>query len=152
MKKRCIFILIVLCLFMTGCNNGFAESDYDSVEKLSKSTDRYAKENSVFSPIDGGFSLVVSKFDGWQTLWEDKLKESQSVEVDISFTLTKGKGKLVHVDAEGNVVTLIECTPETSTDGYVTNTISMTKGENQLKVVGFDIEDLDLKILFSVSQ
>ena len=152
MKKSCIFFTIVLCLFITGCSNKFAENEYDSVEKIIESEDRYAKESSVFNPIDGGYSLVVSKFDGRQTLWTDTLEESQSVEIELSFVLTEGQAKIVHIDAEGNVTTLIECTPETSTDGYVTKTVSMTAGENRIKIVGFDCKNIDLKVLFAISQ
>ena len=140
------------CLFITGCSNKFAENEYDSVEKIIESEDRYAKESSVFNPIDGGYSLVVSKFDGRQTLWTDTLEESQSVEIELSFALTEGQAKIVHIDAEGNVTTLIECTPETSTDGYVTKTVSMTAGENRIKIVGFDCKNIDLKVLFAISQ
>lgn len=111
MKKYGILLAMVLCLFMTGCSNGFAEKEYDSIEKIANNEDRYAKENSVFNPIDGGYSLVVSKFDGRQTLWTD-----------------------------------------TSTDGYVTKTISMPGGQNKLKIVGFDCENIDLKMLFSISR
>lgn len=152
MKKSCILLIIILCLFVTGCNNKFAENEYDSVEKIIESEDRYAKESSVFNPIDGGYSLVVAKFDGRQTLWTDTLEESQSVEIEFSFVLTEGQAKIVHIDAEGNVTTLIECTPETSTDGYVTETVYMTSGQNRLKIVGFDCENIDLKMLFSISQ
>ena len=152
MKKICILFTIVLCLFITGCSNKFAENEYDSVEKIIESEDRYAKESSVFNPIDGGYSLVVSKFDGRQTLWTDTLEESQSVEIELSFALTEGQAKIVHIDAEGNVTTLIECTPETSTDGYVTKTVFMTPGENRIKIVGFDCKNIDLKVLFAISQ
>ena len=37
--------------------------------KLYKDEKFEKKESSVFNPIDGGYSLVVSKFDGRQTLW-----------------------------------------------------------------------------------
>ncbi len=152
MKKCGILLTMLLCLLMTGCSNGFAENEYNSVEKIAKIEDRYAKENSVFNSIDGGYSLVVSKFDGRQTLWTDTLEENQSVEIEVSFILTKGQAKVVHIDKDGNVTTVIECTPETSTDGYVTKTISMSSGQNRLKIVGFDCENIDLKMLFLISQ
>lgn len=152
MKKSCILLIIVLCILMTGCSNKFAEKEYDSVEKIIESEDRYAKESSVFNPIDGGYSLTVSRFDGRQTLWTDVLKESQSVEIEFSFVLTEGQAKIVHIDAEGNVTTLIECTPETSTEGYVTKIVSMMGGENRLKIVGYDCENIDLEMHFSLSQ
>lgn len=152
MKKNCVLLIIVLCLFITGCTNEFAKNEYESVKKIVESGDRYAKESSVFNQIDGGYSLVVSKFDGRQTLWTDTLEESQSVEIELSFVITEGKSKIVHIDAEDNVTTLIECTPETSTDGYVTKTVSMTPGENRIKIVGFDCKNIDLKMFFEISQ
>lgn len=152
MKKSCMLLIIVLFMFMTGCSNKFAENEYDSMEKIIENEYRYAKEDSIFNPIDGGYSLTVSKFDGRQTLWKDTLENSQSVKIEFSFELTKGQAKIVHIDTEGNVTTLIECTPETSTDGYVTKTVSMTSGENRLKIVGFDCENIDLEMLFSISQ
>ena len=137
---------------MTGCSNKFAEKEYDSVEKIIESEDRYATESSVLNPIDEGYSLVVSKFDGRKTLWTDNLAESQSVEIRFSFVLTEGQAKIVHIDADGNVTTIIECTPETSTDEYITKTVCMSNGENRLKIVGFDIENMDMKMLFSISK
>lgn len=152
MKKNCVLLIIAVCLFFTGCSNEFAKNEYDSVEKIIENGDRYAKESSVFNHIDGGYSLVVSKFDGRQTLWTDTLEESQSVEIELSFALTEGQAKIVHIDAEDNVTTLIECTPETPTDGYVTKTVSMTPGENRIKIVGYDCKNIDLKMFFEISQ
>ena len=150
MKIRGVLFLILLCLFITGCSNEFAKEEYDSVDKIIGSGDRYAKESSVFNQIDGGYSFVVSKFDGRQTLWTDTLEESQIVEIELSFALTKGQAKIVHIDAEDNVTTLIECTPETATDGYITKTVSMAPGENRIKIIGFDCKNIDLKILFEI--
>lgn len=143
---------ILLCLFMTGCNNKFAKQEYDSTDKIVQITDRYAKSNSVFNPIDGGYKLTVSQFDGRQTLWTDTLEEEQDIEMEFAFSLSAGKAKVVHIDAEGNVTTVIECVPETSTDGFVTRSVSLKCGENRLKIVGYDCKDMELKMLFAVSQ
>ena len=151
MKKCYILWIMIICMFMTGCNNRFAENEYNSVDKIVESEDRYAKESSVFNPIDGGYSLTVSKFDGRQTLWTDTLENNENIEFEFSFALTNGQAKVVHIDAEGNVTTLIECTPDTSTDGYVTKTVSMKSGENRIKIVGYDCENIDLEMLFSIS-
>lgn len=148
MKKFKLLLFVSLCLFMTGCDNGFAKQEYDSNEKISQIQDHYAKECSVFNPIDGGYALTVSKFDGRETLWADTLEEDQNIEIDFSFILSEGQAKIVHIDAEGNVTTVIECLPENSTDGFVTKTVSLKSGENRLKIVGYDCEDVELKMLF----
>ena len=149
MKKRVFLLLFLLCLFLTGCNNEFAEKEYDFAEKIAQTEDHYAKEVSVFNPIDGGYELTVSKFDGRETLWSATLEEAQNIEIDFSFSLSKGKAKIVHIDDEGNVITVIECLPETSTDEFITKTVSLKSGMNRLKIVGYDCEDVELKMLFT---
>ena len=148
MKKAITILVVSLCLIMTGCSNEFAEMEYDSVDKISKSEDRYAKGSSIFNTIDGGYELTLSKFDGRETLWSDTLDENGDIEVDFSFRLSNGQAKVVHIDDDGNVATIIECLPETSTDGFVTKRISLKSGLNRLKIVGYDCEDVELKMLF----
>ncbi|MBQ8823336.1 MAG: hypothetical protein IJZ82_11890 [Lachnospiraceae bacterium] len=148
MRKFKGLLLILLCLFLAGCNNEFAKQEYDSAEKIAQEGDRYAKEMSVFNPIEGGYSLTVSKFDGRETLWTKNLKEAQDVEIDFLFSLSAGQAKLVHVDADGNVTTVLECSPETSAEELVTKTVSLKSGKNRLKIVGYDCEEVELQMLF----
>ncbi len=150
MRKFQLLFTAFLCLLMTGCSNTFAEQEYDSDEIIAEIEDRYAKEDSVFNPIDGGYSLVVSKFDGRETLWSDTIHEEQNIEIDFSFSLSEGHAKVVHIDAEGNVSTVIECTPETTTNGFVTKSVHLSSGQNRLKIVGYDCTDVDLQLLFSI--
>ena len=148
MKKLKLLLLVVFCCCLMGCNNEFAKEEYDNAEKIAASGDRYAKEMSVFNTIDGWYSLTVSKFNGRETLWTKTLEEEQEVAIDFSFVLSAGQAKVVHIDADDNVTTVIECMPETSTEEYVTKTVTMKKGKNRLKIVGYDCEDLELKMLF----
>lgn len=148
MKKLKIVGISLLCLLLTACSNGFAKREYEANEKISQNADRYAKEVSVFNSIDGGYSLTVGKFNGRETLWTEILEDNQDIVIDFSFRLTKGQAKIVHIDSEDNVTTVIECTPETSTDGFVTKTVSLKRGKNRLKIVGYDCRNIDLMILF----
>lgn len=149
MKKIKIVLIGFLCLLFPACSNDFAKQEYDSTEKILQQTDRYAKEVSVFHSIDGGYSLTVSKFDGRETLWTKTIKENHEMEIDVSFYLSKGQAKIVHIDSNGTVTTIIECSPETVTDEFVTKTISLKSGQNRLKIVGYDCENIDLKMLFA---
>lgn len=147
-NEKNIILLVILCLFLSGCNNEFAKKEYDSVEKIIQKEDRYAKENSLFHSIEGGYELIVSKFDGRETLWANTIEENQNMEIEVSFSLSKGQAKLVHIDEEENVTTIIECLPDSSTDGLIAKTISLKSGKNRLKIVGYDCEDIELKMLF----
>lgn len=152
LKRIGTLCLVFLLLLFTGCGNEFAKEEYDSAEKIAQAGDRYAKEVSVFNPIEGGYSLTVSKFDGRETLWTETVKEEQDIAIDFSFSLSKGQAKVVHIDADGNVTTIIECSPETVTDGFVTKTVSLKSGKNRLKIVGYDCEDVELTMLFAIPQ
>ena len=148
-KKQKFVFPILLCLLLTACSNRFAKQEYHSNKKIAQMEDHYAKENSVFHPIDGGYSFTVSKFDGRQTLWNKKLRKKQNLKIDISFQLTEGQAKIVHINNKGNVTTLIECSSKTSTERPITKTVTLERGQNRLKIVGYDCKNIDLKILFT---
>lgn len=148
MKKLKFVFLMVLCLCFVGCNNEFAETEYDNAEKIAASGDRYAKEMSVFNHVNGEYTLTVSKFNGRETLWTKSYKKACEVTLEVSLALSEGQAKLVHIDADDNVTTLVECTPETCSEAGVAVPVTMTKGKNRIKIVGYDCKDLELKMVF----
>ena len=102
MKKYFIIVLIcsIVCLAigLTGCGNEFAKQEYNDTEKIAQIEDSYAKDNSVFNPIDGGYSLTVSKFNGRQTLWSKTLEKSAEIEIQFDFSISSGSAKVVYID------------------------------------------------------
>ncbi len=155
MKK--IFIIVLICsivclaIGLTGCGNEFAKQEYNDTEKIAQIEDSYAKDNSVFNPIDGGYSLTVSKFSGRQTLWSKTLEKSAEIEIQFDFSISSGSAKVVYIDCNNNVTVLIECSQNISNEQTATKTVSLTSGLNRLKIVGYNCKDIDLKILFDES-
>lgn len=149
MRKFRIVLFCLLCLMMTACSNECAKREYDSDEKIAQNTDHYAKEVSVANSTNGEYSLTVSKFNGRETVWEKTIKENQDIEIDFDLSLSKGQAKIVYINSDDDVTTVIECLPETSTDGFVTKTLPLKSGKNRLKIVGYDCEDIDLKMVFT---
>lgn len=147
MKPSKLILTGILCLLLAGCSNEFAQQEYDSAEKIAQSSDRYSKQSSVFRTIDGGCTLTVAKFDGRETLWSDRVKADQEIELEVSLTLSEGQAKLVHVAEDGTVTTILACTPETAADKAVTKSVAMKKGRNKLKLVGYDCKDIALTLL-----
>lgn len=143
------FAVLFMCIILTGCSNGFAQKEYNAIDKIAEVKDRYATESYVFSPIDGGYSLVVARFDGRETLWTKTLEDNKDIEIEIKLSLSKGTAKVVHIDEDGGVITILECTEDNSADGYVTKTVSLKKGLNRIKIVGYGCRDIDLELLSS---
>ena len=144
MKTYITLLSVTICLLFMGCSNNFAEDEYDSADKIIEAEDRYSTEVLSGTNTDSGYSLTVSEFNGRETLWADTLEESLSVTFDISYSFAGGKAKLVHIDPEGTVTTLMECTADTSDENQVTKTILMASGKNRIKLVGFDVETLEV--------
>lgn len=145
-----IFLGLILCLTFsfTGCGNEFAKQEYNDDEKIVQIADRYAKNNSVFNPIEGGYSLTASQFDGRETLWEKKLEDNAEIEIQIDLNITSGNAKVVFIDSNNDVTVLIERLQNDSNEQTATKTVSLTNGLNRLKIVGYDCENIDLKLFF----
>ena len=148
LKKLKYVLLVILCLCLTGCYNEYAETEYEDTEKIAATGDRYSKEISVFNHVNGEYILTVSKFDGRETLWTKSYKEASEVMLEVSLVLSEGQAKLVHIDEEDNVTTIVECTPENCAEEAVTVPVAIKKGKNRLKIVGYDCKDLELKMVF----
>ena len=79
-------------------------------------------------------------------MWSADYDEDQEVRIKLSFTLAAGKAKLVHVDEDGNVTTIVECTSDSEVEDLTSYTVDMKEGCNRLKVVGYDCEELKLSV------
>ena len=145
-KQLILIWIFLLCLLFTACGNDYAKKEYNADEKIVQPEDRYAKDSSVFNPIDGGYSLTAAKFDGRQTLWTKECKEEQEIRIDFSLQLSKGTAKIVHIDNDGNVTTVIECSSDTQPVNE-TKSIVCKAGKNRLKIVGYNCRDIDFTML-----
>lgn len=152
MKRAFTSILfsLILCVTIsfTGCGNKFAKQEYNDDEKIVQIADRYAKSNSVFNPIEGGYSLTVSRFDGRETLWEKALEDNAEIEIQIDLNIKSGNAKVVFIDSNNDITVLIERLQNNSNELTTTKLVSLTNGLNRLKIVGYDCKVIDLKILF----
>ena len=138
-------ILVFTAFGLIGCSTKFAEKEYDS-DKAIATSDRNIKVGTVSSHKNGAYSFSASKFDGRETVWKNPLTAEKDVSIVISLSLKKGKAKVVYIDDSKNVTTLIGCTPETSLDDSITQSLTMKKGNNGFKIVGYDCKDLKLKL------
>lgn len=147
---KSILFSLILCVAIsfTGCGNEFAQQEYNDDEKIVQIADRYSKSNSVFNPIEGGYSLTASQFDGRETLWEKTLEDNAEIKIQIDLNITSGNAKVVFIDSNNDITVLIERLQNNSNELTATKIVSLTNGLNRLKIVGYDCKAIDLKILF----
>lgn len=139
--RKLIAILMagVLMLGIAGCD-ATTNVDYNDAKTLAKSGDTYSRVNYSQTEKQGQISLSGEKFAGMDTLWKYRADEGE--EAGLSYTLGVGKGKvkLVFINPDGEVITLVECQSE---DGQGTSKsgecpLPIREGENRIKLVGED--------------
>lgn len=145
-RCKTFLVLGIIMVILTGCSNTFAKKEYYDTNKIAAAEDRYSKENSVFNPIDNGYSLEVKKFDGRQTLWTKTLENDEDINIKIKLSLSEGTVKIVHVDGDGHVTTIIECTPDDCVEGDIVKTVSLKRGLNKIKIIGYGCKNIDLEL------
>lgn len=143
-----ILILGTMILGITGCSTEFAKEEYNDAEKIVQTGDHSVESNSSFKSVNGSYSYTASKFNGRQTLWKKSLNKSVDVEIQYELSISSGYAKIVYIDCDNNIIVLVECSQDDSTKQSGTKTISFTSGQNQLKIVGYDCENLSLKLYF----
>jgi len=148
-RYKTFLLLGIIMVILTGCGNTFAKKEYYDTNKIAAAEDRYSKENSVFNPIDNGYSLEVKKFDGRQTLWTKTLEDDEEINIKIKLSLSEGTVKIVHVDGDGHVTTIIECTPDDCVEEDIVKTVSLKRGLNKIKIIGYGCKNIDLELLSS---
>ncbi len=141
-----ILLLTFLCLLLAACSNEFAKLEYNSAEKIIQA-DHFAKSFSVGSKKDNEASFSIRKFDGRETIWENQLSEAQELTMEFALSLSGGQAKIVHIDPNDKVTTMIECSAEASADETTRIVLSMPKGQNRFKLVGYDCEDIELRLI-----
>lgn len=152
MKKLILPLILAACMLFSGCSNEFAKEDYDNTSKIA-STNRYAVQKSSVLTKNGNVSAIIEKFDGYITIWESTENSDVSLPASVSLCLASGTAKLVLVDGSNNVTTLVEHNAEASNDitgkASTDAVVSLTKGENMIKLVGYDCENVEAEITFS---
>ncbi|MDE6731654.1 MAG: hypothetical protein K2J77_02100 [Oscillospiraceae bacterium] len=151
MKKSIFLLILAVCVFFSGCSNEFAKEDYNNTSKIAQ-TDNYAAQVSKTTTKNGSVTFSVSKFDGYITIWEQTMTSDTNLPANVSLSLASGTAKLVLVDGNRNVTTLVEHKSEASNDitgkSSPDAVVRLTKGKNMIKLVGYDCEKVEVEITF----
>ncbi len=163
--KKLLFVLIcalslgIACLTFSGCftikislvDEEFAQRDYDDNEKIA-GEDLYRKGDAYTEHKNGKFEGSYEEFSGRETIVECPSKVDKEVSVELSLYTENGKVKVVFVDAEDNVTTLLEYESGDTSGQYskeTTAAVNFLKGENRFKIVGYDCEDLAVQLHYN---
>ena len=149
MKNRMRSCLVALAagMMITGCaftmNPG--KRFYDNEKGIAGQTNSYNLTNYSGSQDDNTVSGSAEKMEGMDTIWNYTASDDTEVILSWKLSVSSGKAKLVLIDPDGNLSTLVEC--EASSDGEQegSGTFEIKQGENRVKLVGAEETALEFE-------
>jgi hypothetical protein len=130
-------------VFVSACDNN---ATYDDDAKIAKTGDSSSSSMSSSSSIGNNYKKTIT-LTGTQTIWRYNAKDDEDVAMSYMLSVTKGgKAKLVLITPDSEVITLIENTDNTTYDEMQTHTVSVKKGVNRIKIVGYESPRIELKM------
>lgn len=139
--------MICVCLSLAACGFDFSEEDYDSAAKIANGN-KYQKTMAVKNMIGNSCEFSAGTMKGWDTVWSKSNLSSGEITVAVTLSVAEGKAKVVFIDADDKVRTLVECTADSASD-HATQTLSVKSGNNRIKIVALDCKDLTMKLKVS---
>lgn len=144
MKKIVVTLILLLGVLLTSCSNEFAKSEYGNNKLIAETMDRYSKSMAVMNYYDDHLTFTAGSFDGRQKLWSESYDSDRNVLISLKLTLESGMAKIVHIDSDNNVKVIAECDGGKANDEPIVYNIAMSKGENRIKIVGYECKELNV--------
>lgn len=148
MKKIMITGCIISVLAISGCSANM-KSIYSSTNKISSSTNSF-NLNDESQTIDNQSYIGKLEFEGMDTVWTYNAENNEDVELSYLLSVPKGKAKLVLINSNGDIETLIENKDNDEPTDMNSVILSLTEGENRVKLVAQDNAQIELK--FNISK
>lgn len=155
MKKILAVAFLFFAIFLvSGCgSDADRNAIYDDDAKIAKSADSSYANMSVYSGGDNELSMSARTFTGAKTLWRYTAQNDCDVTFSYSLSVSNGgKAKLVLITPDGEVIILSENVDNTTTDEMQSQTVSLNKGNNRIKIVGYEDPSLNLILQVDVGE
>ncbi|MEG0857896.1 MAG: hypothetical protein RSG52_15635 [Terrisporobacter sp.] len=148
MKRIIITGCIISALVISGCSTNM-KSVYSSTDKISSNSNSF-NLNDESQTIDNQSYVGKLEFEGMDTIWSYNAENNEGVELSYLLSIAKGKAKLVLINSNGDVETIIENEDNDQPTDMNSVKLSLTEGENRIKLVAQDNAQIELK--FNVSK
>lgn len=150
-KHAFLTLIITVSTVASGCVNVKPNNNYDAESVLVKDYDTVALESVKDTPNGPDYTGAV-QLTGSSVIWTYDSPVNAEYKALCKMTVTTGKAKLIFIDAENKVTTLIECDASTSSDEPVAFILPATSGVNRIKLVGKDKATVQLSLDLDVGK
>lgn len=145
--KKFFFILSILTFtfILSGCSNDYVKKLYSNESKIVSSANSFNLSIDSQKLSDNNFTGSFT-LDGMDTLWSYDAPEDLSINLTTTLLLHNGASKLVLIDGNKKVQTLIEKKGENKKEVSEIIRLDLKKGENRIKILAKDNAKIDLTI------
>ncbi|MGH4125280.1 MAG: 50S ribosomal protein L7ae [Clostridium sp.] len=159
-KKRTVLIAMVIMtlILLIGCGSN-NDINMDKFNKIYNDNSEIADESDFYS-IDKGHTILDGtnetiesgtykgklKLSGSGTIWTYESSTDFDLKVPYSLSVKSEKAKIVLILPDNTVVDLVENTAKATIKGPASITVPIKKGNNRIKVVGYNEADINLEL------
>ena len=147
MKRVMVTGCIILALIISGCSIN-TKSVYSNTNKISSNTNSFNLNNENQS-IENHSYVGKLEFEGMDTIWTYNAEKNEEVEISYLLSVTKGKAKLILINSNEELETIIENKDNVQPTDMNSMILSLTEGENRIKLVAQDNAQIELKVNIS---
>ncbi|AKN30383.1 50S ribosomal protein L7ae [Clostridium carboxidivorans P7] len=144
-KRTLIAAVAMVVSLLVGCSNDVADKVYDDNSKICKEYDTFGMDNSN-EKVEQGLYKANLKISGDTTIWEYKSDKDFDLKVPYNLSVKSGKGKIVLISPDNKVTTLVEKSSKADNGGKESMMLSIKKGNNRIKLVGYKKADMNVEI------
>ncbi|AKA68856.1 hypothetical protein [Clostridium scatologenes] len=145
-RERTLIATVAMVIsLLAGCSNDVANKVYDDNSKICKEYDTFGMDNSN-EKVEQGVYKANLKISGDTTIWEYKSDKDFDLKVPYNLYVKSGKGKIVLISPDNKVTTLVEKSSKAGNGGKESMMLSIKKGNNRIKLVGYKKADMNVEI------
>lgn len=147
MKKIILFLLCgALCLPFNACGRSFTYEDYNSEAVLTNNFEKNTMQVAASSALGNKHKFSAKKMSGLTTVVTKNLTAETTATINLSLSVEGGYAKLILLDPNETVTTLLECSKETETLGKLSGEVKLTEGANRFRLVACDAQEIALSL------
>lgn len=145
MRKSALTGLVLVASMMIGCGQNPKVAIYNNDARIASDGNSYNFYADVDQDWeDSSYTATVNGMDGMDTVWSCNADDDSIVEIDFDMGLSTGAAKLVFIDPDGKLETIVECSSEGAETG--SKAVKIKKGNNRIKLVCRDKAELDMAL------
>lgn len=145
--------LILICpMIFSGCSSQSKDYLYSDSTKLASEADSYFQYKSS-THVDGpDYTCNIKRFSGMETIWRYEAPSDTTLSGACDFLVLKGDVKLVLITPDDEVITVLEQTEMSTSQGVTAIELPVKQGLNRLKLVAKNKAEVSMALDLSAGR